>query len=103
MRLNPLLATAIAFALAGCVTATSGGAAVVVVSERAAVAQCQNLGQIHSQSLWGGVAATGVAYNNVLSELKNDTAQRGGTHLLLVNLANTLGGSNAIGDAYRCG
>lgn len=75
---------------------------IILASDRAALARCTSVGQIQSQSLWGGIAATGVAYNDAMASLKNQAAERGATHILLVSVSNTVGGTNMIGDAYRC-
>jgi len=45
-------------------------AGVLVVSDRSAVTSRQKLDEIHSQSLWAGVRATGIAYNNALTGLR---------------------------------
>ena len=100
--MNRFLTILSAAALAGCSTTTPVSQNVVLVSEQAAVERCASLGQIQAQSWWGGVAATGIAYNDALASMKNQTAERGGTHLLMINSSNTLGGTNMIGDAYRC-
>lgn len=90
--------------LCACATATPQGSSIVIVAERQALgAQCQSLGQMQAQSGWGGLAATGAGYNDALNDLKNQAAARGGTHLLMINSSNTVGGTNMIGDAYRCG
>jgi hypothetical protein len=60
------------------------------------------LGQIQAQSLWGGFGATGVAYNDALTSLKNQASVRGATHILIINSSRTMGGTNIIGDTYRC-
>lgn len=98
-----MIAPALVFVLSGCAAATQQASTVALVSERAAIAQCQPLGQIQSQSYWGGFAATGMAYNDAMNGLKNQAASRGGTHLMMVNSSNTMGGTNMIADAYRCG
>ncbi len=97
------LAIAAVLTLGACSMATTTGSTVQIASERSAVAGCAPLGQIQSSSYWGGVAATGLAYNEAMNDLKNKTAERGGTHVVLVNSSNTVGGTNMIGDVYRCG
>ena len=87
----------------GCSTTTPQGASILLVNDRAAVAGCAPLGQLQSQSWWGGAAATGIAYNDAMASLKNEAATRGATHILLINTSNTVGGTNMIGDGYRCG
>jgi hypothetical protein len=76
--------------------------AIRLVNERAGVEGCQFLEQLHSKSHWGGFGMTGVAYNNAMKALKKKAAKLGATHVLLVNGSNSMGGTNMIGDAYRC-
>lgn len=90
--------------LAGCASAgDKAGSNITIVNDRTAVARCQALGQIQTDSLWGGFAMTGAAYNDAMGKLKAEAARRGGSHVLMVNSSNTMGGTNMIGDAYRCG
>jgi hypothetical protein len=95
-------AVALITLLSACNTTTKEAAGVVVVSDRSAVASCRNLGQIYTQSLWGGAGATDIANDNALTELKNEAADRGATHVLLVIPSNSLRATNLIGDGYRC-
>ena len=101
--MNRFLPIVISFAFAGCSTITQGTQGIVFASDLAAVASCQMLGQIQAQSLWGGVSATGVAYNDALTSMKNQASVRGATHILINKSSKTMGGTNIIGNAYRCG
>lgn len=94
---------AIAFiALAGCTTTGDGQGQVRVVSDTSALAGCQRLQQFTSISLWGGFAMTGAGYQDALASLQRQTISAGGNTLHLVSVSNTMGGTNMIGDAYRC-
>lgn len=103
MRKNLFSGVAVVgLALSGCVSTTQEADRIRVVSDKADLSSCQFIAQITASSYWGGVAATGLAYNNALNDLRNQVAQRGGNRLYLVNSSNTIGGTNMIGDAYRC-
>ena len=102
MRNIPRLSCLALLALSECSTTNAVSEAIVLVNEGAAVANCTPLGQMQSGSGWGGWAATGVGYNDAMASLKNQAAGRGATHILLINTSNTMGGTNMIGDAYRC-
>jgi uncharacterized protein DUF4156 len=88
--------------LGACATTNPTSDKVTLASDRTQVASCEPLGQMQSQSFWGGTAATGIAYNDALASLKNQASEKGGTHILLINSSNTVGGTNMIGDAFRC-
>ncbi len=96
----PTIAAAVL--LSGCATTNTTSQSVAIVSDRISFAKCESMGQIHSQSFWGGFAATGIAYNDAMASLKNEAASRGATHIALVNVSNTMGGTNMIADSYRC-
>ncbi|WP_210482757.1 hypothetical protein [Microvirga antarctica] len=74
---------------------------VKIVREQAAVAGCQNLGQIRATSLMTGVLAS-QGYDSLLAQLKSKTAEVSGTHLLLIDFSSGWSSHNAVGDAYRC-
>jgi hypothetical protein len=88
--------------LSACSTLSDEGQGVFVVSDASAVASCQKLGQVYSRSLLSGIGISGIAYNNALTELKNEAADRGATHVMLVDTSSSLGMTKMIGDVYRC-
>lgn len=100
--MRSILAVSLAVAMGGCATTNATSESVVLVNDRNTISTCSSLGQIQTQSLWGGFAATGIAYNDAMAALKNQAAERGANRILLVNVSNTLGGTNIVGDAYRC-
>jgi len=88
---------------AGCATILTGkGALVRVTNQVDQVKDCKYLGQVTSSSSWGGFAATGIAFDNALNELKNKAAEMGGNVLLTQVISNTMGGTRMLGDAYYC-
>jgi Domain of unknown function (DUF4156) len=88
--------------LSACTTLISEAGGVVLVSDGNTLASCQKLGQVHSRSLLSGIGASGIAYNNALTELKNEAADRGASHVMLVDTSSSLRVTKMIGDAYRC-
>jgi hypothetical protein len=88
--------------LSACSTLSYEAQGVLLVSDGNAVASCQKLGRVHSRSLLSGIGASGIAYNNALTELKNEAADRGATHVMLVDTSNSLGMTKMVGDVYRC-
>lgn len=82
--------------------AVADGKSITLVNERSAVEHCHRLDQLQSKSYWGGFAATGLAYNRAMASLKKQAADRGATHILIISISNTVGGTNMIGDAYAC-
>lgn len=88
--------------LGGCVTAAETAQNVQIVKDSGSVAGCRDVGQVDAGSLMGG-ALTSIGYQNTISELKQKVAQRGGTHVLLVDMSSGHAGSNALGQAYKCG
>jgi hypothetical protein len=88
--------------LSACSTLSEEAQGVLVVSDGNAVASCQKLGQVYSRSLLSGIGASGIAYNNALIELKNEAADRGASHVMLVDTSDSLGMTKMIGDIYRC-
>jgi hypothetical protein len=66
------------------------------------VAGCAFVSQKQTASYWGGIAMTGHAYNQVIAKMKKIAIGMGGTHVLIVNLSNTPGGSNLIANIYKC-
>jgi hypothetical protein len=102
MTSTPALILPMSISLVAGNAAAADGAAILLVREQAAVAGCRHLEQIQSKSMWGGFAATGLAYNRAMSSLKGKAAALGATHILIVDISNTVGGTNMIGDAYSC-
>ena len=96
------LTLALALAAGGSAAAEDTGKSILLANERSAVEGCRFLEQLQSKSLWGGFAATGLAYNNAMAALKRKAAALNATHVLLINTSNTVGGTNMIGDAYAC-
>ena len=74
---------------------------IILVSDSAAVAGCQRLGEVQGGSLWGG-AMSGIAYGRALDKIKRKAANLGATHLQLLNATSSMGGSNMLGVAYSC-
>jgi hypothetical protein len=100
-----LLAVLSLASVAACVSAdppSPSSGSVQVVRELAAVAKCQRLSTIRAGSLIGG-AMTSVGYSNTVAELQSKAAAAGGTHVLIIDMSSGFAGSNAMGDAYRCG
>lgn len=91
------------FLLIGCVNTTRGGARVRVVRDAVLIKGCTFIEQLKGGSSWGGFAATGVAYDNAMNDLKNRAAGLTGDTLLMQSESNSMGGTRMIGDAYRCG
>lgn len=94
--------TAIAPALAACATTNPRSESVMLVRERAAVTHCVALGQLNARSMWGGYGGASMAHADSMASLKNQAAERGGTHLLLINAGDGVGGAPMTADAYRC-
>ncbi len=93
-----LLATAPSMALAG----EKPEDAIRLTSSHEDVAQCKFISQERVTSHWGGYAMSGFAYSQALGKIKKAAIKLGGTHVLLVNLANGMSATNIIGDIYRC-
>lgn len=89
--------------LSGCATTLSNKAMLVrVTNQREDINNCKYLGQVTSSSSWGGFAATGVAFESAMNQLKNKAAAMGANVLLTQVISNTMGGTRMIGDAYYC-
>ena len=89
--------------VSGCATTLSNkGALVRITNQLEEVKNCKYLGQVTSSSSWGGFAATGVAFESAMNELKNKAAEMGANVLLTQVISNTMGGTRMIGDAYFC-
>lgn len=96
------IAMTMALLLAGCAAQPSHQAITVVLTKDPnAVARCQSIGQIHSNSILTGVLQS-QGYENMLTDLKNRAAARGATHVLLMDVSSGYASNNALGDAYRC-
>lgn len=97
------IAMTMALLLAGCAAQQSHQAITVVLTKDPnAVARCQSIGQIHSNSILTGVLQS-QGYENMLTDLKNRAAARGATHVLLIDVSSSTASIDALGDAYRCG
>lgn len=91
------------FIISGCATTLNKqGLGVRVVKDANLVKDCKFLQSVESSSSWGGFAATGIGYRSAMNELKNVAGEVGGNMLLLSTMANTMGGTNMSGDAYKC-
>jgi uncharacterized protein YceK len=98
-----LLSVVTVVCLAGCATPlTKQGAQVRMTNQYQEVAQCKFLGQIESSSHWGGSAATGVAFDSAMNQLKNKASQMGGDTIKTQMISNTMGGTRMVGDVYSC-
>ena len=94
----------VALTLAGCAATPNpspNATPVVLTKDPAAVSKCQQVGEVHGNSLLGGIA-TSQGYENALADMKNQAAARGATHVLLMDVSSGHMGSNALGTAYRC-
>jgi hypothetical protein len=96
------LPVVICLTLTGCAAATEASRNVVFAGSAATVAECQMLGQIQAQSLWDGSDASGVAYNDALTSLRQRASALGATRILIVKSAKASDGTTIIGNAYRC-
>ena len=76
-------------------------AQVELVSDPAAVAEAERLGEVRSNSLMGGVLA-GAAYTKVLNGVKTKAAKLGATHVHLLSSTAGYAGANMLGIAFRC-
>lgn len=88
--------------LSGCVVLAPQGSSVRIVKDMEAVRGCKLIGPVESSSNWGGFAATGVAFDNAMNEIRNKTAQAGGNIALINVFSNTMGGSRIMEDAWAC-
>ena len=102
MMRSAALVVAFTISAGGSAAAEDAGKNIMLANERSAVEGCRFLEQLQSKSLWGGFAATGLAYNKAMSALKRKAATLNATHIVLINSSNTVGGTNMIGDAYSC-
>lgn len=89
-------------ALVAVVAVEASAQGVQLVSDPAAVANCQRLGEVRSNSLLGGAMA-GMGYQKALDGLKKKAAKLGATHLQLLNATSGFAGSNMLGIAFKCG
>lgn len=90
-------------AVVGCAsTPQQGSASVLLVRDQAVVKNCQRLGSIRANSLLTGIVSS-QGYDNMITDLKNQTAALGGTHVLVFDFTSNYASNNASGDAYRCG
>lgn len=95
-------AVLVCVALAGCST-TAEGSKVQVVSSPGAVQGCKYLTSVRgNQNLYGGILLSGAAHQDALAQMMNKTAAAGGNRLYYVSGNTGLGGSNLVGDAYKC-
>ncbi len=101
MRMVAILACA---AVAGCTsTGTSGAANMMVVSSPGAVQGCKFITSVRGdQNLYGGILLAGAAHQDALRQMKNKAAAAGGNRLYYTSGNTGLGGSNLVGDVYRC-
>jgi len=88
--------------LTGCVGVTPEGEGVRVVNDSRMVDGCEYLAQASSGSLWGGIAARGLAEDNTTADLRNQAARAGGDTLLLVSSRIGMSGTRMTGYVYRC-
>lgn len=95
------IAAAVLWAAAGSGSASASDPAVELVNEASSVAGCQRLSEVRGKSAWGGVFAA-KSYDWALSQLKEQAAKAGATHVLLLNATSGYTGSNMLGVAYRC-
>jgi len=89
-----------ALALAGCLSMTPQAENVRVIRNANEIRDCQSLGNVEATSGWGSVAASGGFANNK-TDMRNETAARGGDALLI---HTERGGflAHSMGEAFRC-
>jgi hypothetical protein len=86
----------------GCAsTPQQGSASILLVRDQATVKNCQRLGAVRANSLLTGIVSA-QGYDNLITDLKNQTAALGGTHVLVFDFTSNYASNNAAGDAYRC-
>jgi len=100
--LAPLLALLV-LPLASCVVLTPEGQKVRVTSDSTVVHECTYLGPIEGRSSWGGYAGQSTGEKNSMAKLQNAAAKTGADTVLLVTSHTGMGGSQQLGEAYRCG
>jgi len=98
-----LIGLGLLLTLVGCATTLRHyGIAVRVVKDAALIKDCRYIQEVQASSSWGGLVATGIGYRSAMNELKNEAGAVGGNTVLLAVMANTMGGTNMSGGAYRC-
>lgn len=83
--------------LTSCVSLSTEGENVRITSNPEVVRGCEFLGNIKSDSGWGGSAATGLGTSNTEKALQNRTGEMGGNVIFIVSA-----GVHATGEAYKC-
>ncbi|WP_342154387.1 hypothetical protein [Methylorubrum sp. SB2] len=92
-------------ALAGCCLATpvlAETASIRTTKDEASLSKCERLGDVDGTSLLAGLMQN-VGYNRAVDEMKDKTAELGGTHLLIFDVSTSKFGASAHGVAFRCG
>lgn len=87
----------------GCVSLSTGGAAVRITANPDVVKDCKFVGQVSgSDHMWGGTAAQGIAEQNATAELQNKAADMGANTVFLARSSTGFSGSSQLGEAYVC-
>lgn len=85
----------------GCAGLTAEGAKVIAVNDTSGMNGCEHLDRVSASSGWGGIAST-VGHRQALEDIRNETAEKGGTHVVITASSTGWGGGHAEGEAYRC-
>ena len=73
------------------------------VESDADLAKCEEVGSVHSESLWwGGLLMEWYTAPKVIMEIRQQAESRGGNTVLLQRSEKGFWGSSAEGLAYRC-
>jgi hypothetical protein len=97
-----VVAAMLCAALAGCATASPQVQMVQIVRDPALVVRCQSLGEIDALSLYGGRLGTPIGESQTSDSLREQTAQRGGTHVLITETSSPLNATKMNGVSYKC-
>ena len=92
---------ALTLALAGCLSMTPQAENVRVVRNANEVKDCRSLGNVEATSGWGSFATAGGFANNK-TQMRNETADRGGDALLIHTERGGGFLSHSMGEAFRC-
>ena len=74
---------------------------VVLVRDYAPVANCEALGEVRGSSMMGGILAN-AAHDKAIRKLKERAAERGATHVQIIDSASGYSGARMVGAAFRC-
>lgn len=91
----------VAALIAACSSLSAAGAQVIVVNDISSVSGCEHVGHVSGGSGWGGLASN-VGYRRAVESMRSETAEVGGTHVVINASYASWGGGHAEGEGYRC-